>query len=244
MKTFVTMLPVMAILSLILSIATHADDSLPSSSDPAEQIVNAATEVILQKTSIYIKDPISSIHQVTVIPPIKTPSPCEQTPDIIIPGQNRLLVGNFTVKAVCQKPRWSIHVKANVHIELPIIKSARTIDRDQIIQASDLTIQLVNLKHIRGRYFTDTHKITGKMASRRINPSQIIRPNMIEQPQIIKKYDTVVIEAGRSGVTVTMTGQALESGAINESIQIKNNSSGKIVKAKILGFGRVTTVIP
>lgn len=206
--------------------------------------MTAATEIILQKTSIYIKDPVSSIHQVTVIPPVKTLPPCEHTPDIIIPGQNRLLLGNFTVKAVCQKPRWSIHVKANVHIELPIIKSARTIDREQIIQANDLTINLVNLKHIRGRYFTEIHAITGKMASRRISPAQIIRSNMIEQPQIIKKHDTVVIEAGHSGVTVTMTGQALESGAINESIQIKNNSSGKVVKAKILGSGRVTTVIP
>jgi hypothetical protein len=46
--------------------------------------------------------------------------------DIIIPGQNRLLVGNITVKAVCQEPRWSIHVKANIRIELLVIKSART----------------------------------------------------------------------------------------------------------------------
>lgn len=242
MKTFVTM---MAILTLTSGVTVPADGSLPPSTDLAEQIITATTEALLQKTSVYIKDPMASVHQVTVTPPsVETLPPCKHLPDIIIPGQNRLLVGNITIKAVCQEPRWSIRVKANVRIELPIIKSARTIGRNQIIQTDDLTIQQVSLNRIRGRYFTDKHEITGQMASRRISPARIIRPDMIEQPAVIKKHDNVIIEARNNGITVTMAGQALESGAINESIQVRNNSSGKVVKARILGSGRVETVIP
>ncbi|WP_211827081.1 flagellar basal body P-ring formation chaperone FlgA [Kistimonas asteriae] len=244
MKTSVKALPIIAAFLLVIPVAIHAENTQPDT-DAATQIVDAATAALMEKTTAYIRDPATSLQQVTVPPPsVDTLAPCQHTPEIIIPGQNRLLVGNITVKAVCREPRWSIHAKANIRIELPVVKSARTIDRDQLIRSDDLIIQPVSLSQIRGRYFAHKTELTGQMASRRITPAQIVRPDMVEPPRIIRKNDDVMIEARINGVTVTMKGMALEGGAMNETIQVRNSSSGKVVKAKVITSGKVVTGMP
>ncbi|GAA4649556.1 hypothetical protein GCM10023116_18300 [Kistimonas scapharcae] len=244
MRTSVKALPFMTALILMAPFVLHAEED-GSDTDAASQIVDAATTALMEKTAAYIRDPVTSLQQVTVTPPnVETLGTCLHTPDIIIPGQNRLLVGNITVKAVCREPRWSIHAKANIRIELPVVKSARTIDRDQTIRADDLTIQPVSLNQIRGRYFAQKQELTGQMASRRITPAQIVRPDMVEPPRVIRKNDDVVIEARINGVTVSMKGMALEGGAIDETIQVRNSSSGKVINARVIASGKVNTVIP
>ncbi len=244
MKTPAKALPLMTALILMVPSIPHAEEN-SSETDTASQIVDAATTALMEKTAAYIRDPATSLQQVTVTPPnVETLGACLHSPDIIIPGQNRLLVGNITVKAVCREPRWSIHAKANIRIELPVVKSARTIDRDQIIRTDDLTIQPVSLNQIRGRYFAEKQELTGQMASRRITPAQIVRPDMVEPPRVIRRNDNVVIEARINGVTVSMKGMALEAGAIDDTIQVRNSSSGKVVNARVIASGKVATVIP
>ena len=246
MEISVKVLPIIAAFALIMFIAVPAEaENTHPDTDAATQIVDAATATLIKKTKAYIRDSATSLQQVTVTPPsVSMLVPCQHTPEIIIPGQNRLLVGNITVKAVCRKPRWSIHAKANIRIELPVVKSARTIGRDQLIRSSDLVIQSVSLNQIRGRYFAQKQEVIGKMASRRITPAQIVRPDMVEPPRVIQKNDEVMIEARINGVRVSMKGMALEGGAIDETIQVRNSSSGKVISARVVASGRVSTGTP
>ncbi len=149
--------------------------------------------------------------------------------------QSRLSVG---VKCEGKKP-WSLYVPvkiqrfANVFISAhPIAKGDRIVDADIQVVSRDIT-------SLRGQYYKTKKNIVGKIAKRNIRLGSTFKSSALGLPIIVKKGDLVNILAETPGLSIRMTGKAINAGVKGQQIRVKNLSSNRIIQAIIQKPGLV-----
>jgi flagella basal body P-ring formation protein FlgA len=65
----------------------------------------------------------------------------------------------------------------------------------------------------------------------------------LDAPLVIKRGDTVSMEANIGGITVKTSGTAISDGRIGQQIRVKNNQSARVINAKVIGSGQVQSVL-
>ncbi len=68
---------------------------------------------------------------------------------------------------------------------------------------------------------------------------QVLTLQQLEQAEVIRKGDQVVITARSGGLSVRMPGEALAKGGLTEQIRVRNLNSKRVVKATVIGPGQV-----
>ncbi|WP_431477305.1 flagellar basal body P-ring formation chaperone FlgA [Massilia eburnea] len=86
--------------------------------------------------------------------------------------------------------------------------------------------------------FSELGELEGMAARRSIRAGEVIRPNMLAAPQLVKRGDQVRIVARREQIEVSMAGEALDNGTRGAIIRVKN-SSGTQIRARVIEAGTV-----
>jgi flagella basal body P-ring formation protein FlgA len=81
---------------------------------------------------------------------------------------------------------------------------------------------------------TDADDIIGKRARRNIDAGDILRPDLIEMPPLVKRGDMVVIVAESRGIKVTATGEVKSDGLRGERVKVVNLDSNKHFTARVV----------
>lgn len=136
---------------------------------------------------------------------------------------------------------WPIKVSTDMKIFLPVVISTGVINRGENITAKQLKREETDITRNHRGFYHRIDKVTGMSAKRRIRPNQILSPDLLAQPQLIKRGETIKIIANRDGISASMPGEALEKGGEGEVIRVKNLSSGKTIEAKVVEMGVVTS---
>lgn len=68
---------------------------------------------------------------------------------------------------------------------------------------------------------------------------QVITLVHLEQAEVVRKGDQVVITARSGTLSVRMPGEALSNGGLNEQIRVKNLNSQRVIKAQVMAPGQV-----
>ena len=85
----------------------------------------------------------------------------------------------------------------------------------------------------------DRGELIGKVARRTILPGRLIARNAVTVPDLVEK-GTIVPAVYEDGVlTITTSVLALQSGALNDAIQVRNIDSGKVIVAAVQADGSV-----
>ncbi|MCL6271793.1 flagellar basal body P-ring formation protein FlgA [Sansalvadorimonas sp. 2012CJ34-2] len=179
--------------------------------------------------------------EIIPLPPLKLPL-CQHQPEVSTIGQPTRLTGRLTRKVTCSTPHWSLNIRAQVDIFLPVVKSRHNIDRNSTIRADDLILEEENIAKLRGNYFSSIKDVAGQRSRRQITGNSILQPSMTERPALVSRNASVVIHAGHAGFSITMKGQALESGSLGDQVQVRNSSSGKIIMSEVTGQGTVKII--
>ncbi|WP_027405996.1 flagellar basal body P-ring formation chaperone FlgA [Anaerovibrio sp. RM50] len=114
----------------------------------------------------------------------------------------------------------------------------------QLIQGTEITAQDLRIdeREYKGEnwtYFTDIKQVIGKVARRGIGQGEIITSRNIQNPVIIHSGDLIDLSAVVNGIRVTTQGKALENGREGEYINVKNLSSNKVVRGKVIDKNNV-----
>lgn len=136
---------------------------------------------------------------------------------------------------------WPIKVSSEMQVFLPVVTSTAIINRGDTIRSNQLQQQETDIARIQRGFYHRTNEVAGMGAKRRIRANQILSPDLIDQPQLIKRGEKIKIIANRDGISASMPGEALEKGGEGEVIRVKNLSSGKTIDAKVVGTGVVTS---
>ena len=149
-------------------------------------------------------------------------------------------VGRVTVRLTCNSSTpWRLFVPGQVSLYQQVLVSARPLARNTLLSAADLTLQERDTSLLRDKYLVDAQQAIGMRLTRPVPPDTIVTFAVIEQNEVVKRGDKVVISASNSSVSVKMPGEALESGALGTQIRVRNTRSNREIKARISGPGQV-----
>ena len=132
--------------------------------------------------------------------------------------------------------RFQKTIRATVRVEAlaPVVVAARSIGRLKPISNDDLKMEKMNLAKLPAGAMTDAEDVIGQRARRNIDAGDILRPDLIEMPPLVKRGDMVVIVAESEGIKVTATGKVKSDGLRGEHVKVVNLDSNKRLSARVV----------
>lgn len=147
---------------------------------------------------------------------------------------------NLQIRCV-DAPGWSTNATGQAHVFLPAVHAEGIIDRGQTLTAGDLKLQRINIAKARRGYYNRIEEVVGQAAKRRIRAGQTITPALLEQAMAVKRGQPVKIVASNDGIQASTSGEALADGQPGDVIRVRNVGSGKVIDAKVIESGVVTS---
>ncbi|POF38995.1 flagella basal body P-ring formation protein FlgA [Pseudomonas laurylsulfativorans] len=149
-------------------------------------------------------------------------------------------IGRVTVKVRCEGAApWTVFVPAQVRLFRDVVSTARPLRRAAIVEPGDVVLRERDISLISQGYLTSLDQAIGQRLTRPMVTDQVITLVHIEQAEVIRKGDQVVITARSGTLSVRMPGEALSNGSLSEQIRVKNLNSQRVIKAQVIAPGQV-----
>lgn len=87
-------------------------------------------------------------------------------------------------------------------------------------------------------------QLQGQTSRRGLRPGQPVRRSALQGASAVARGQPVRIVGGGPGFQVAVAGTALEDGAAGDSVRVRNASTGKSARARVLGPGLVSLEAP
>ncbi|MGI9284712.1 MAG: flagellar basal body P-ring formation chaperone FlgA [Pseudomonadales bacterium] len=194
---------------------------------------DAATPASVEKTEIQVNGIDSRLRL----------ADCGETLTLALQNTRRL-PGRNLVKVSCAAPNpWSIYVPANVVWYQTVVSSRVPLNKAKALTTSDVYLQQIKINRSGSAYYSRQEDVVGKLLKRRIAANQPLTAVLLEEADLVRKGDTVIMLAKAGGIAVRTEGEALTNGAAGEQIRVKNRGSKRIVKAEVTGRGQVKVLM-
>jgi len=149
--------------------------------------------------------------------------------------------GKTTVHVRCDSASpWTVFLNADINLYAEALHSAGPLNRGDILRENDLEYIEVNLSQVRNGYYTEIDQLVGQQLKRRLPQNRLIKANYVEPPTLVKRGELVSIVAENRGYSVKMSGTAMSNGSRGERVQVRNNSSKRIVEGVVQDLGVVS----
>jgi len=207
-----------------------------------EQLIDATRDFLEQEVGNYLqRSQIDARHEIEInrLDPRLRLAACDQalSAKLESPAQP---VGRTTVRVSCEgSAPWSVFVPAQVHLYRQVIVARRPVARDALVAADDVTLAERDVSLLNQGYLTALDQAIGSKMTRSAQPDQVLTPLYLSAAEVIRKGDQVVISAKNSTINVRMPGEALSDGALGAQIRVKNQRSGRTIKARVTAPGQV-----
>jgi flagella basal body P-ring formation protein FlgA len=122
-------------------------------------------------------------------------------------------------------------------VEVPV--PARALRPGSAIRQSDIKWQRVRANRIGNDVVTDPNEFVGREAKRPLSANTMVRRSELREPVAVSKGMLVTMIFRTPSMVLTATGRALEAGATDDFISVRNSQTGATVDARILGPNRV-----
>lgn len=140
-----------------------------------------------------------------------------------------------TVKALCPTSGWSILMKAKIVQLVPTVVVTRSMGKGEVITSGDIDVQLKEATFVTGAHFNSVEQVIGAKTTRFISSQRRMSPKDV---CIVCKGDYVTLTASSGSLAVNVLAEALGDGLIGDTIQVRNRSSSRIVRAKVGAVGK------
>ena len=111
-----------------------------------------------------------------------------------------------------------------------------------IIRSSDLDWKRFRANRVNNKAVLDASQIVGKSAKRTLVAGKIISLNSVQPPVLVKKKGLVTVTLHTKNMRITTQGKALQNGAMDEIVQIRNLQSDIIIEAIVTGPGQASVI--
>jgi flagella basal body P-ring formation protein FlgA len=117
---------------------------------------------------------------------------------------------------------------------------ARPLGRGEIIRRSDIVVERRPKAEAGSDSISDAEAAVGLSVRKTMRAGQILRQADLMRPELVQRNETVTLVFEVPGVTLTLRGKALESGAQGDLISVLNVQSKRNVQGTVTGFRTVT----
>ncbi|MEE9333791.1 MAG: flagellar basal body P-ring formation chaperone FlgA [Granulosicoccaceae bacterium] len=155
-------------------------------------------------------------------------------------------IGRTTVSVSCSMPKpWRIFVRASVEKETltwvlnAAVRKGEVLSRQLVSQQSVMLGQGGHFGLPLGVPITDIEPWLGQVFAQAMQAGKIVGDQSLQLPNLVTKGDPVSITYKSSHLAIRAKGVALESGALQQKIAVKNSASNKVFDAIVIGRSNV-----
>ena len=149
-------------------------------------------------------------------------------------------IGRVTVRISCTgSAPWTVFVPAQVKFFRNVVVTTQPLKRLAIIDVDQVTLAERDIGLIKQGYLTSVDQVVGKKLTRPTVMDQVLSPSFLDDAELVRRGDQVVISARSGAINVKMPGEALADGAQGQQIRVRNQRSERVVKARVTGPGQV-----
>jgi len=180
--------------------------------------------------------------QVNQLDPRMTLTQCDK--DLTASLESPQPLGRVSVKVRCEGTLpWTVYVPAQVHLFRQVVIAKRPIKRAGIISEDDIALSERDISLMPQGFMSSIDEALGQKVTRPMINGQIITPLQLEQAEVVRKGDQVVITAKSGSLQVRMPGEALSDGGLTEQIRVRNLNSKRVIKARVTAPGQVEVAL-
>ena len=134
--------------------------------------------------------------------------------------------------------RLPLRVTGTVSETVEVAVLTRTLARGDVIKAADFTVERRRKAEFLASAMPASQAV-GLAAVRPLRMGELLRTTDLTKAEVVRRNQTVTIVYQAPGITLTVRGKALESGAVGDVINVTNLQSNHVVQASVEGPGRV-----
>lgn len=142
--------------------------------------------------------------------------------------------------------RQKVTVRARIDVRAPLIVARRTINSKARVGAEDLELawRTIDRGQIKNGYITARSAIVGQRAKQIVPSGTALTGNMLEQMPMVNRGHLVRVICTGRGFQIQLAGKAMKTGCKDQVIPVRNESSGQMFQARVIGSGLVCVEIP
>lgn len=122
--------------------------------------------------------------------------------------------------------------------QLPSLVAVRSIARGETLHAEDVRSLWVPWRQKTSSLSVE--QVGGKVARRAIPPGAAVSADLLGQPLLVRRGETVKVLARRGRLVVSLSGQALSSGGEGEIVRVRHAGLKRVFTALVLEEGLVS----
>lgn len=134
------------------------------------------------------------------------------------------------IKKSNKQPKKTSKIKVKKSFKL--IKLNKTLEKKSVLKLEDLDLILSN-KSTQSSFFNNKNQLIGRKLKHNLKMGQLLHPRHLYEKFEIESGDFLSIVSNIGNASVTVSGEAQNSGNLGDLINVKNLRSGKIVKGYI-----------
>ena len=132
-----------------------------------------------------------------------------------------------------------LRVTAKVAVYQDVVKTVNSLQRGNVIGASDVVMERTRSERILKDIPTTLDKVIGQAATRNLQNGEIVKFRDLKKVPTVKRGSRVIILARKGSVKITAPGTVREDGFKNSIVQVINLETKKMVYAEVINENTV-----
>ena len=160
----------------------------------------------------------------------------------VIPISKKQYIGKVRYCLVINvdgKIQKNIDVFFEITVFKKVIMAIQSIKRDEMLTPRNVRLVRREIKSNSIDALSDASEVIGMVASRNIQPQDVIKASYIKMPYLVRRKEMVKVSLKAGALNIQTTGIAAENGCLGEYIKIKNLESKKVFFGKVIGIREV-----
>jgi flagella basal body P-ring formation protein FlgA len=148
----------------------------------------------------------------------------------IAPGQQSFLIAAESGG----KEQARLWVKADVKVFEEVVVASQPMLLREMVTWKDVRLERRDISGLNARPFYRVDEVIGQQVSRSIPVNETLTQRHLNRPTVMSRGHTVMLVYETNSLRVETPGTAEENGRTGELIQVKNSSSGKLLRGRVL----------
>jgi flagella basal body P-ring formation protein FlgA len=136
---------------------------------------------------------------------------------------------------------WRREVVVRASVSARVLVAAADVPANRPLRDADVTLERRDVTAAHDT-LSDPQAIDGMASRRALRQGDVLHRGALVAPTLVKRGDAVRIVARQGGIEVTVPGEALDAGARDEAIRVRNTTTGTVIRARVSGAGVVEPV--
>ncbi|MHB8248614.1 MAG: flagellar basal body P-ring formation chaperone FlgA [Acidithiobacillus sp.] len=148
--------------------------------------------------------------------------------------------GSQTVAVTCTAPSvWTVYIPVQLVMNQAVVVAARPLAAGTVLAADDLSIIQRNASNLASSAVVNPQIAVGQVLRFGVAAGQPILASMLDAPEVVHAGQEITLIAEGDGVRISTIAKAMENGRPGQTILVRNNSSGKVIRGTVDQAGAV-----